>query len=68
MKSAITCTHTKYYYGDKFKEDEMGRARGTRGRDNKCLQNFYCKTQKGRDHSEHLGVGRGIILEWILGK
>jgi hypothetical protein len=25
-------------------------------------------TMKGRDHSEDIGIGGGIILEWILGK
>jgi hypothetical protein len=33
------------------------------GRDEKCIQNIDCKTLKGRDHSEELGVDRRIILE-----
>jgi hypothetical protein len=36
------------------------------GRDEKCIQNFG--RIAGRDHSEDLGVGDKIILEWILGK
>jgi hypothetical protein len=29
---------------------------------------FWLKHLKGLDHSEDLGVGRRIILEWILEK
>jgi len=31
------------YYGDKVKEDKMGGACGTRGRDDKSVQNFVPK-------------------------
>jgi len=34
----------------------------------KHIQNFDRKKQTGRDHTEELGVGGNIILEWILGK
>jgi hypothetical protein len=29
---------------------------------------FWLENLEGRDHSEDLGVGGKIILEWILGK
>jgi hypothetical protein len=29
---------------------------------------FWLQNMKGRYHSEDLGEGRKIILEWILGK
>jgi hypothetical protein len=29
---------------------------------------FWSEIVEGRDHSEDLGVGERIILEWILGK
>jgi hypothetical protein len=39
--------------GDQVKEDEMGRACSTHGRDEKCIQNYNGKL-KGRDHSEDI--------------
>jgi hypothetical protein len=53
--------------GDSIKENEIGGACRTDGRDEKCLQYFGWKTE-GRDYSEHLDVDGRIILEWILGK
>jgi len=35
MRSFITCTLTKYYYGDKIKEDDLGGPYSTQGRDEK---------------------------------
>jgi len=43
MKSFITCTLRQILWGDQAKEDEMGHACRTHGRDEKCIQ---------RDHSE----------------
>jgi len=34
----------KYYYSDQIKEDEMGEACNTDGRDEKCIRSFDCKT------------------------
>jgi hypothetical protein len=46
-------------------EDEMGGACKMHGRAEECVQNLG---QKGRDHSEDLGVDGKITLEWILKK
>jgi hypothetical protein len=35
--------HTKYYWNDQIKEDEMGKACNVNGGDEKCIQNFGCK-------------------------
>jgi len=40
MKNFVICI----YYGDKDKEDEMGRSCSTHGRDEKCIQYFGWKT------------------------
>jgi hypothetical protein len=56
----------KYYRGHQIKEDGMGRACSTHGKD-KC-RNFWLGNLKGRDHMEDLGVDERIILAWILGK
>jgi hypothetical protein len=45
----------------------MGGACSTHERD-KMHITFRLENLKGRDHSENLGVGRRITLEWILGK
>jgi hypothetical protein len=48
----------KCYAG--HKEDEIGGTRNTRVGDEKFTQNF------GRNHLEDLGVGRRLLLGWIL--
>jgi hypothetical protein len=45
----------------------VGGSYGSHGKD-KCVQNFWLENLKGRDHSRNIGVGGGIILEWILEK
>jgi len=35
---------TKYCYDNEIKEDKLGGACGTHGRDEKCIQNFGKKT------------------------
>jgi hypothetical protein len=32
------------------------------------LSVFWLENLKGRDYSEDLGLGRKILLEWIVGK
>jgi hypothetical protein len=46
----------------------MGGACNTHDRDEICKNNSGRKNQKGRNHSEVLGVDGKIILEWMLGK
>jgi hypothetical protein len=41
---------TEYYLGDQIKEDEMGEACSTVGKDEKCIQYFGWKNLKRRDH------------------
>jgi hypothetical protein len=48
---------------NQFKENEMGGACSTNGRDEKCVQKFWSENLKGRDHLEDLGVDGRIILE-----
>jgi hypothetical protein len=56
------------YKGDQIKEDEMGGACGTHGRDEKFIQNFGWKNLKGRDNLEGVGVEGRIIWDGLLGK
>jgi hypothetical protein len=50
------------------KEDEVIRSCTLHLIDEKCIQNFGQENMKGRDHSDDLGIGGRIILEWILQK
>jgi hypothetical protein len=36
--------------------------------DEKVHAQFWSQNLKGGDHSEDMGIGGKIILEWILGK
>jgi hypothetical protein len=45
----------------------MGGACSTHWIGERCIQNFLSENLKRRDHTEDLGVDRGIILEWISG-
>ena len=47
----------KYYSGDQIKKNEMGRACGTYGGQERCLDDFG----EERDHLEELGVDGRII-------
>jgi hypothetical protein len=55
----------KFYSGDQIKKNEMGRACGTYGRQERCIQGFWWGDLRKRDHLEDLGVNRRIILKWI---
>jgi hypothetical protein len=46
----------------------MGGSYSTRGRDQKCAQNFCWKNLDGIDHAEDVDVYGRIISELILGK
>jgi len=46
----------------------MSGACSTHGSNDKCIQYFYCKNLKGRDHSVDLGVDGKVILGQILWK
>jgi hypothetical protein len=50
--------------GEQIKQDEMGRACGTYGREEICIQGNVKQT----DHLEYLCVYGTIILKWILKK
>jgi hypothetical protein len=63
LRSFITCTLHRILLGWSNNTDEMGRARSTNGRDEKCIQNFEGK----RPHRRHRSNDR-ITLHWILGK
>jgi len=46
-----------------------GECNNTHGRRGKCVQNFDAEVRREeREHSEDLGVGGKMLLEWILGK
>jgi hypothetical protein len=49
------------YYGDQIEEDERGRACRMQEREMKNAYKFWLENMKGRNHSENLGVDRGII-------
>jgi hypothetical protein len=59
---------TKYYKGDKVKEDKMGGACITQEGKEKHVQYFGGKKKKRRKHLEDLGVDGRIIADLILGK
>ena len=56
---------TKYYSGDQIK-NEMGRACGMYGGQDKCIQGFGGDLME-INHLEDLGVKR-IIIKWIFTK
>jgi hypothetical protein len=46
----------------------MGGACSTHRVDEKCIQKFWLKSLKGKDHSEDLVTDGRIILKWISRK
>jgi len=47
----------------------MGKERGTYGRQERCMQDFFFGEQlRGKKHLEDVGVHARIILEWIFKK
>jgi hypothetical protein len=50
-----------------MKENEVGWACGTYGREEICMQVLVGKC-RGREHLENLSIGGKIILNWILKK
>jgi hypothetical protein len=46
----------------------MGRACGTGGSQERCVQGFGVETRGKKDHLEDLDVDGMIILRWILRK
>jgi hypothetical protein len=56
MKSFIACTLHQ------TKEDVIGGACSTDGRNEKCIGIFWLENLKGKDHVEDLGVDGKIIL------
>jgi len=53
----------KYYSGDQIRKDEMGRACGIYGGEEKCMQGRGVWNLKDRDHWKDLGLQGRIILE-----
>jgi hypothetical protein len=51
--------------GKQIKENEVGWACGTYGREEKCMQVLVGKF-RGSEHLENLSIGGKIILKWIL--
>jgi hypothetical protein len=51
-----------------MKENEVGGACNTHGRDEKWIKKLWSVNLNGRDHLEDLGVDRRIILELTFGK
>jgi hypothetical protein len=64
--SFIVCSHPQISLGRSNKENEVGGARGTRGRGKFTW--FWWESQKERDHSEDQGVGGRMGSEWTLGR
>jgi hypothetical protein len=63
MRSTIICTllFTKYFWDEQIKKDEMGGTCSAHG-EIKMRTKFCLGSLKGRDHPEHIGVGKSIIL------
>jgi hypothetical protein len=57
---------TKYYLGDHSRNNEIGKACSTSGRQERCKM-FSQGDMRERDHLEHLGVD-SIMLKWIFKK
>jgi len=55
----VVCT--KYYVSDQIKEDEMGGAFVTHGRDEKCIQNFVGNHEVKRPLGEFDVRGRILL-------
>lgn len=63
MRISIIFTLIKYYWGDKIKEDEMGRVFGMHAE--KCTE-FWWGNLNEREHWEGLGIEGGIIIKISL--
>jgi hypothetical protein len=58
---------SKYYYGDKIKENEVGEACSMYRSDEICTQKL-AGNPEGKSDFENLGVNRRTILKLILKK
>jgi hypothetical protein len=58
----------KYYSANQINEDQMGRAYGNCGEEEKYIQNFGGGNLMERNNLEGLGVDLEIILKWGLKK
>jgi hypothetical protein len=56
---------TKYYFSDKINEDEMRWTYRMHGGEYKCI-NVSWENLRESDHLQIIGLGRRIILKWIL--
>ena len=59
---------TKYYMGDQIKNNEMGGACSTYGKQERCIQGFGRAKLREIHHFEELGVDGRIILKCIFNK
>jgi hypothetical protein len=55
----------KYYYDDKMRDYEVGRALKCMGKNQKYLQTFVRKSKDKRSF-EDVGVDGRMLLKWIL--
>jgi len=56
----------KYYFGDQFKMNKMGRICSFYGGEERGTYRVVVEKSKGQNHFEDLGVDRWIILKWIF--
>jgi hypothetical protein len=57
---------TKYYLCNEIPISEIGRAYGTYGEEERCIEGVSGETQGKEIHLEDLDVDGTIILNWIL--